>query len=94
MSTSVAQPLASNQIIVTFDDVTLISQVKKAISLMRGVKSVTSPRVSKKKLTPQQQYVKESLTRALNEVQEAKRTGKTLMSADDFLNEMLNEDTE
>lgn len=87
------QPLAPNQIIVTFDNVSLISQVKKAISLMKGVKSVRSPRVSKKMLTPQQQYVKESLARALNEVQEAKRTGKTLMSADDFLNEMLTEES-
>ncbi len=92
MQIAATQPLASNQIIVTFDDVSLMSQVKKAISLMKGVKSVRSPRVSKKMLTPQQQYVKESLTRALNEVQEAKRTGRTLMSADDFLNEMLMEE--
>ena len=89
MQIAATQLLASNQIIVTFDDVSLISQVKKAISLMKGVKSVSSPRASKKQLTPQQQYVKESLTRALNEVQEAKRTGTPLMSADDFLNEML-----
>lgn len=88
------QSLLPNQIIVTFDDVSLISQVKKAISLMKGVKSVTSPRISKKQLTPQQQYVKESLTRALIEVKQAKRNGKMLMSADDFLNEMLNEDSE
>lgn len=86
------QPLASNQIVVTFDDVSFISQVKKAISLMKGVKSVYSPRVSKKQLTPQQQYVKDSLTRALNEVKEAKRTGRALMSADDFLNEMLSDE--
>lgn len=88
------QSLLPNQIIVTFDDVSLISQVKKAISLMKGVKSVTSPRISKKQLTPQQQYVKESLTRALIEVKQAKRNGKMLMSADDFLNEMLNEESE
>lgn len=88
------QSLLPNQIIDTFDDVSLISQVKKAISLMKGVKSVTSPRISKKQLTPQQQYVKESLTRALIEVKQAKRNGKVLMSADDFLNEMLNEDSE
>lgn len=89
MHIATTQPLAPNQIIVTFEDVSFISQVKKAISLMKGVKSVSSPRVSKKQLTPQQQYVKESLTRALNEVQEAKCTGTPLMSADDFLNEML-----
>lgn len=36
----------------------------------------------------QQKMVKESLTRALNEVAEAKRTGKKLMPFDDFLIEM------
>lgn len=46
MQIAATQPLASNQIIVTFDDVSLISQVKKAISLMKGVKSVSSPRAS------------------------------------------------
>lgn len=37
----------SNQLIVTFDDVKLMPMVKKAISLMRGVQSVKSPRVKK-----------------------------------------------
>lgn len=36
----------------------------------------------------QQKMVKESLTRALDEVAEAKRTGKKLMSFDDFLKEV------
>lgn len=36
----------------------------------------------------QQKMVKESLTRALDEVAEAKLTGKKLMSFDDFLKEV------
>lgn len=36
----------------------------------------------------QQKMVKESLTRALDEVAEAKRDGKKLMSFDDFLKEV------
>ena len=39
----------SNQIIVTFDDVSVMAQVKKAITLMKGVKSVSAPRVRRKK---------------------------------------------
>lgn len=41
------QSQAANQMIVTFDDVSIMQQVKKAISLMRGVKSVTIPRQKK-----------------------------------------------
>ena len=33
-----------NQMIVTFEDVSVMQQVKKAIALMRGVQSVTMPR--------------------------------------------------
>lgn len=33
-----------NQMLVTFDDVSVMKQVKKTLTLMRGVKSVTMPR--------------------------------------------------
>ena len=36
----------------------------------------------------QEYYVSESLTRAFNELKEAKRTGKRLQSADDLLKEI------
>lgn len=45
----------------------------------------------KKSLTPQQKYVKESLTRAFDEVRNAKARGESLMSADDFLEELRKE---
>lgn len=42
--------------------------------------------------TPQQQYVRESLTRAIKGVEEAKRTGKKLKSVDEFIAELDSED--
>lgn len=36
----------------------------------------------------QEKYVRESLTRAMNEVREARRTGKQLQTLDEFLNEL------
>lgn len=39
----------------------------------------------------QQKYIRETLTRALNEVKEAKRTGRKLQSAEDFLKELETE---
>lgn len=45
----------------------------------------------KKTLTPQQKYVKESLTRAFDEVRNANEKGEVLMSAEDFLEELCKE---
>lgn len=42
----------------------------------------------KKKTLRQQKMVEETLGRALDEVREAKRTGKEMMSFDDFLKEV------
>ncbi len=33
-----------NQMLVTFDDVSIMNQIKKTLLLMRGVKSVSMPR--------------------------------------------------
>lgn len=56
------QTIQPNQMIVTFDDVNFMPQVKKAIALMKGVKDVAMPR--NKRLTP--------IERSLKEVQEGK----------------------
>ena len=56
------QTIQPNQMIVTFDDVNFMPQVKKAIALMKGVKGVAMPRT--KRLTP--------IERSLKEVQEGK----------------------
>ncbi|MDO4991434.1 MAG: hypothetical protein Q4E26_00575 [Prevotellaceae bacterium] len=51
-----------NQMVITFDDVSVMQHVKKTLSLMRGVKSVTIPR--KKRMC--------GLDRALKDVEEGR----------------------
>lgn len=51
-----------NQMVITFDDVSVMQHVKKTLSLMRGVKSVTMPR--KKRMC--------GLDRALKDVEEGR----------------------
>lgn len=81
-----------NQILVTIDNEQPLQSIRKAINMLRGVVStaiVKDPLLSK---TQQQQtYVKESLTRAFNEVKEAESEGRKLQSVDDFLKELDDE---
>lgn len=81
-----------NQILVTIDNEQPLQNIRKAINMLRGVVStavVKEPMLSK---TQQQQaYVKESLTRAFNEVKEAELEGRKLQSVDDFLKELDDE---
>lgn len=63
MATSAIQP-QSNQMIVTFDDVSIMQQVKKTLALIKGVKSVSMPR--KKRMC--------GLDRALKDVEEGRVT--------------------
>lgn len=81
-----------NQILVTIDNEQPLQNIRKAINMLRGVVStavVKEPILSK---TQQQQaYVKESLTRAFNEVKEAELEGRKLQSVDDFLKELDDE---
>lgn len=44
------QQLAPNQMIVTLEDVTAMPMIKKAIELIRGVKSVKTTSVKKRKI--------------------------------------------
>lgn len=46
------------------------------------------------KTAQQQAYVKETLTRALDEYDDARRTGRRLQSLDDFLKELKQETSE
>ncbi len=57
----------SNQIIVTFDDISTMPMVKKAISLMRGVKSVKTAR-------PKPTCTAKAIERALKDVVDGKVT--------------------
>ena len=50
------------------------------------------PKTDDTKTERQQAYVKESLTRALQEVKDAKREGRKLKSLDEFLEELEEEE--
>ena len=63
MATIARQPEA-NQMIVTFDDVSVMQQVKKTLALIKGVKSISMPR--KKRMC--------GLDRALKDVEEGRVT--------------------
>ena len=71
-----------------------LPNIRKAIKMLRGVVSTTvmkQPILSKTER--QQAYVKESLTRALQEVKLARLEGRKLPDARDFLKELeLEED--
>lgn len=64
MATTLAVQPEMNQMVITFDDVSVMQHVKKTLSLMRGVKSVTIPR--KKRMC--------RLDRALKDVEEGRIT--------------------
>lgn len=77
------------QILVTVDTNQPLQNIRKAINMLRGVVSTTvvkEPILTKTER--QQAYVKESLTRALQEVRVAKLEGRKLQSIDDFLKEL------
>lgn len=77
------------QLLVTIDNNQPLQNIRKAINMLRGVVPTTivkDPVLSKTQR--QQAYVKDSLTRAFNELKLAKLEGKELQSADDFLKEL------
>ena len=77
------------QILVTIDDTQPSASIRNAIKMLRGVVSASiikeSPLTTEEK---QKAYVKESLSRALQEVKLAKLQGKKLQDVDDFIREM------
>ena len=82
------------QILVTVDSNQPLQNIRKAINMLRGVVSTTvvkEPILTKTLM--QQAYVKESLTRALQEVNLAKLEGRKLQSVDDFLKELDEEES-
>lgn len=81
-----------NQLLVTIDNDQSLQSIRKAINLLRGVVSTAVVREPVLSKTQQQQaYVKESLTRAFNEVKEAELEGRKLQNVDDFLKELDDE---
>lgn len=77
------------QILVTLNEDVTTQTVRKAIELLRGVTStMVFQKKADSKTLRQQKYVKESLERAFAEVNQTKREGRKLMSADDFIKEL------
>lgn len=78
------------QLIVTLDNNAPLPSLRKAIGLLKGVVSTAVYPVEtlSAQRQAQQAYVRESLTTALDELQEAKRSGRKLQKAEDFLAEL------
>lgn len=77
------------QILVTVDENQPLQSIRKAINMLRGVVSTSvlkEPILTKTE--SQQAYVKESLTRALQEVQLAKLEGRELPNARNLLKDL------
>lgn len=81
------------QILVTVDSGQPLQNIRKAIGMLRGVvstKLLKEPVLTKTER--QQTYVKDTLTRALQEVKLAKLEGRTLPDARDLFRELDEED--
>lgn len=77
------------QLLVTIDNNQPLQGIRNAINMLRGVISTTIVREPVLSKTQKQQaYVRESLTRAFNEVKMAELEGKKLQDVDDFLKEL------
>ena len=81
------------QILVTVDSGQPLQNIRKAIGMLRGVvstKLLKEPVLTKTER--QQTYVKDTLTRALQEVKLAKLEGRTLPDARDLFKELDEDD--
>ena len=77
------------QILVTIDDTQPSASIRNAIKMLRGVVSASIIKESPLAIEEKQKaYVKESLSRALQEVKLAKLQGKKLQNVDDFIREL------
>lgn len=77
------------QILVTIDNGQSLQNIRKAINMLRGVVKTTVVKEPVLTKTERQQaYVKETLTRAMQEVKLARQEGRKLQSIDDFLKEL------
>lgn len=80
------------QILVTLDESTSVQSIRRAISLLRGVKATSVYKEKKKEdkttAVKEQAYVKESLRRAYKEQQAAEKAGRSLQSVDEFIREL------
>lgn len=77
------------QLIVNIDNETSVPSLRKAIGMLKGVVSTAVVHAETKaaKRQARQAYVRESLTAAINELDEARRTGREMQTAEEFLAE-------
>ena len=79
------------QILVTLNEDVTTQHVRKAIELLRGVVSTTvfktKAEINQKTLR-QQEYVKESLTRAFDELKRAQQGEHKMMTDEEFMAEL------
>lgn len=81
------------QILVTVDTAQPLQNIRKAINMLKGVVSTSilkEPILTKTER--QQAYVRESLTRALQEVKLAKLEGRELPDARDLIKDLESEE--
>ena len=79
------------QILVKLDEGVTTQHVRKAIELLRGVVSTTVLKTkdgTNDKTLRQQKYVKESLERAFDEMERARRGDHKMMTDEEFLDEL------
>ena len=79
------------QILVTLNDDVATQSVRKAIELLRGVASAKvfkGSNEAKAEKQRQEAYVKESLTRALDELKRAQRGEHKMMTDEEFMAEL------
>ncbi|MCI6876023.1 MAG: hypothetical protein PUF30_03545 [bacterium] len=78
------------QILVTVDEDMATQSIRKAIEMIKGVVSTRIYNKEEKEMTKRQQehYVKESLTRAWEEMKLAQASNTQLQTLDDFLGEI------
>lgn len=78
MATSISTK--ENQMIVTFDDISVMPLVKKAITLMHGVKSVSMPK--RKKLSPIEKSLQEIKRGEIHHAKDADDMFKQILGSD------------
>lgn len=76
------------QILVTIDENVPLQNLRNAIGMLHGVLSTSIFDSAATKRQKQEAYVKESLTKALQEVRLAELEGRDLQSFDDFMAEL------
>lgn len=66
--------------------------LEKMLAFVRTLVAAKKDKTDDTKTARQQAYVKETLTRALNEVKEAQREGRKLQTVDEFIKELRMEE--